>query len=464
MGLMFWPRGGSAQVVRYLVPALSRDGWSVRLVCGSAGAPGTPRSASGFFPGIDVVPVDYTVALAAAEAGDDPLDVPVPLHPSFEDRSGAPDRIFAAVDDRLLARQVDAWCRALDVAGAAGSEVLALHHLTPLNEAAVIVAPQRPVVTHLHGTEMLMLEAIERGAPGEWRHADAWSKRMRGWAARSTHLIVASPRDRERALALFERADSSVSVIPHGVDTTVFDRHRLSHAQRLARLRSWLVDDPHGWDETGVPGSVRCTEAELAPLADPELPVLLFVGRFTEPKRLPLLLCAYARARRERGLRAPLVIWGGHPGEWEGEHPVVLARRERIEGVFFTGWHGHDELPAGLACADVFVSPSVGEGFGQVFLEALACGVPVVAARDGGPVSFVNRWPQAPNGWLCEPDDEHSLVEALVASTVDAGERRARGEAGYRQMREHYSWTAAAAAVGDVYAEAAAGDPARAGS
>ena len=108
--------------------------------------------------------------------------------------------------------------------------------------------------------------------------------------------------------------------------------------------------------------------------------MLIFVGRFTEQKRVPLLLRAYGRARREHGLRAPLLVWGGFPVEFEGEHPVSVVRSEGIEGVFFTGWRGHEELPTGLGCADVFVSPSVNEAFGQVFIEAMACGLPVIAA------------------------------------------------------------------------------------
>ena len=93
----------------------------------------------------------------------------------------------------------------------------------------------------------------------------------------------------------------------------------------------------------------------------------------------------------------------------KAQHPVSLVRDERIPGVFFTGWRGHDELPTGLGCADVFVSPSVGEAFGQVFIEAMACGLPVVAAASGGPLSFVNDNPATPNGWLVTPDDEEAL-------------------------------------------------------
>jgi glycosyltransferase involved in cell wall biosynthesis len=298
-----------------------------------------------------------------------------------------------------------------------------------------------------------MLEAIRRGNAAGWPHAAAWDRHLSGWARGAQRLVVVSPRDRERASSLFDLDPQQIAVVPHGVDTERFHPGSPSRAQRMTWFRRWLVEEPLGWAEGEAPGSLRYTEADLAPLADAALPVLLFVGRFTEPKRLPLLLRTYARARRERGVRAPLVIWGGHPGEWEGEHPASVVARERIDGVFFIGWRGHDELPVGLACADALVSPSVGEAFGQVFLEAMAVGLPVVAAADGGPLSFVVGDGGRANGWLVPPDAEEPLVDALVAVAEDAGERSRRGENGLRLVRADYSWQAAAERVAELYTE-----------
>jgi glycosyltransferase involved in cell wall biosynthesis len=458
MGLLFWPRGGSAQVVRYLAPALDAAGWPVRLVSGSRGTRGAQGNAETFFAGLDVVPVDYTAALAAAERGADPFDAPVPLHPSYEDRPGAPDRVFAAVDEHRYLQQVRSWSNALAAAATGRIRVLHLHHLTPMHEAARDRFPRLPIVTHLHGTEMLMLEAIARGET-RWSFADAWRQRMTRWAEQSDRLVVVSPRDAARASALFDVPPSRIAIVPHGVDTDRFAPRELSRRERLGWFRRWLVEDPRGWRPGEPEGSVRYTEADLAPLADPEQPVLLFVGRFTEPKRLPLLLRAYARARRDHGLRAPLVIWGGHHEEWEGEHPVTTIEQERIDGVFLLGWRGHDELPDGLACADVLVSPSVGEAFGQVFLEAMAVGLPVIAAADGGPLSFVDDSSPQRNGWLVAPDDTDSLVAALVRAVRDPAERRLRGRNGLHLVRTTYSWSASAERIVQLYAEVTDGVP-----
>jgi glycosyltransferase involved in cell wall biosynthesis len=458
MALQFWPRGGSAQVVRYLAPEIVRAGWPLSLVTGSLGGPGEDGYAPEFFAPLPVTAVDYSAAMDSWRAGGDPFAAEIPLHPSYEDRAGAPDRVYADVDDADFERQVAAWSRALERGGLATARVAHLHHLTPISEAVQRLRPELPVVVTLHGTEMNMLEAIERSDPvaARWRFARSWADRMRNWAAQAGRVIVDSPTDKTRALALFDVAAEHITIEAPGVDQERFHPRNPSLDERLSLLREWLVEQPRGWDESGVVGSVRYTEADLAAFAQPDVPVLIFVGRFTEQKRVPLLLRAYGRARREYGVRAPLLIWGGFPVEFEGEHPVSVVRSEGIEGVFFTGWHGHEELPTGLGCADVFVSPSVGEAFGQVFIEAMACGLPVIAAASGGPLSFVNDVAGAPNGWLVDPDDEASLAHALAESTTGpqaAAERMKRSANALGQVRARFSWSAAARQVVGVYEE-----------
>ena len=152
MGLLFYPRGGSAQVIRYLAAALARQGWDAGIVCGSLGEAGDRRHAQTFFAGLDVSAVDYRPAIAAWQAGRDPIADPVPMHPSYEDRPGVPDRVFAAVAPELADHLAAAWESPLAAVAARAPEVLHLHHLTPIHEAALRLMPQVPLVTQLHGT------------------------------------------------------------------------------------------------------------------------------------------------------------------------------------------------------------------------------------------------------------------------------------------------------------------------
>src|SRR5438477_12308161 len=96
---MFFPRGGSAHVARALARELPAHGWDVTVMSGSR-SPGTREDARDFYAGLDVRPVDFDRDRA-------------PLHPSYEDRPGAEDRGFAAVDDLEYERHVHAWARAL---------------------------------------------------------------------------------------------------------------------------------------------------------------------------------------------------------------------------------------------------------------------------------------------------------------------------------------------------------------
>jgi glycosyltransferase involved in cell wall biosynthesis len=459
LGLLFYPRGGSAQVVRYLARALdSATGWHPRLVVGSLGEPGDRGHAATFFEDIELHAASFDDAVASWQDGGDPMDAPFPMHPSYEPRANVPDRVLTDVTPEQGRHAVDAWQEHLETTGALeGASVAHLHHLTPLHGAVRQVDPDLPIVTHLHGTELKLLASIERGeVPGDQAvNAAWWRDEMRAWAAASTRVIVISPHDRDEAIRLLDLDPSIIRQMPNGVDVERFAPQPLKAEARTKLWQRWLIDDAQGWSEADQePGSIRYTPADLEPFAAE--PVLIYVGRFLGFKRVPLLVRAYARAREEHGIRAPLVIWGGAPGEWEGEHPHTVATELGIEGIYFAGWRGHEDLPLGLACSDVLVAPSTDEPFGQVYLEAMSCGIPVIGTQSGGPPSFVNVVDDEPDGWLVTPDDEGELTAAIVAAVTDEQLRRERGANARRHVVASYSWTGLAAGFGEIYDEAAA--------
>jgi glycosyltransferase involved in cell wall biosynthesis len=419
MGLIFFPRGGSAQVARNLAHALPQTGWDATILTGSITHDDHFGDAARFYRGLDVRPVDMTRALDAG----DPMAADPPLHPSYEDREDAPDRIFAMLDDRETEHQFIAWAKALQSAGAAHADVLHLHHLTPLYEAAARVAPTVPIVGHLHGTELLMLQAIDHD-PYRWVHGEAWAERLRAWAEQAQRLIVLTDTACDRASALLGVSPDKCATVPNGF---IPDRFGPRAVDRVAVHRGLGVE------------------------IEADTPVLLYVGRFTEVKRIPLLIEAYERARPGFSRRAPLVIVGGFPNEFEGERPQDAIARTGAQDVHLTGWHNHEELPKILNASDALVLPSVKEQFGQVIVEAMACGIPAIAVDAYGPAEIVDH---GETGWLVEPDDVSSLANALVEAVNRPSERRRRGANAAREAHARYAWPALAQRVADIYEDA----------
>ena len=432
--LMFFPRGGSAHVARALARELPAHGCDVTVVSGSLGG---RADAERFYEGCDVHAVRF-------DRGD------APMHPSYEDRPDAPDRVFAALDDDAYEAHVAAWSRALEEADAPDADVLHLHHLTPIHEAAARVAPDVPVVGHLHGTELLMLERIAEGPPAGWEHAEAWERRMRRWALGCERLLLLSHSQLERAEHVLGIDPARCVIAPNGFDPERFSPRTVD---REAFWRHALVEDPQGWRPGHDEGSVAYRPQQAAAVASG--PVLLSVSRFTEVKRLGLLVRAFVRARealRESGRSASLVLLGGYPGEWEGEHPYDAIRATAARDVYLAGWHEHDELPEYFAASDVVVLSSVREQFGSALVEGMACGLPAVAVDRFGPADIVRP---GHTGWLVEPDDEAALAGALAQAIDHPTERRRRGAAARRDVMLRFAWPALADRLCALFAEVA---------
>jgi glycosyltransferase involved in cell wall biosynthesis len=150
---------------------------------------------------------------------------------------------------------------------------------------------------------------------------------------------------------------------------------------------------------------------------------VLSVCRFYPRKRLGLLLGAAARLREQiAGLGVRIVGAGPEAGKLRR-----MWRELRLENtVRWLGDVTQAELAREYNRADLFCLPSVQEGFGIVFLEAMAAGKPIVAARAAAIPEVV------PQGVLVEPDDEEALAAAIRRLYADGGLRRSLGEAGRR--------------------------------
>ena len=185
MGFYFFPRGGSAQVARYLCRALAGGPWDPMLFAGSLGTASEYANAGRFFGGVRCRSLDYTPAAERWADGDDPMSVAVPMHASYEDNPGVPDRIFVDLDDAAFARQVHSWTQLMAEHTVTAPSVVHLHHLTPIHEAVRALWPSVPVITHLHGTELKMLMSVQDGTipdrPGRFSLSVGGADAAMGW-------------------------------------------------------------------------------------------------------------------------------------------------------------------------------------------------------------------------------------------------------------------------------------------
>jgi len=164
MSLIFYPRGGSAQVARYLSRALIELGHEVRLITGTLHDGDPQHDANVFFQDVPLTLVDYTDAWRGFEQGEDPLSDKweVPFHPSYEDKSGVPDRVFYKLTDAEYTALLRCWTGVFeDVREHFQPDLLHLHHLTHAHVAAAQLFPSVPKLTQLHGTEIKMLERLD---------------------------------------------------------------------------------------------------------------------------------------------------------------------------------------------------------------------------------------------------------------------------------------------------------------
>jgi len=207
------------------------------------------------------------------------------------------------------------------------------------------------------------------------------------------------------------------------VATSQYSRRRIAEAYAVPPAKIVVVPELIDLQAWSAVAAARGLPAEP--------PAILSVAHMYPRKNLGLLLRACACLRRTG---VPFQAWLVGDGPCRREWERLRDRLELRSAVHFLGTVPRRELEARYRQAALFCLPSRQEGFGIVFLEAMACGIPVVAARAAAVPETVA---EGEVGLLVHPDDPDELAEALAALLRDRGRRRAMGAAGQARVEQY---------------------------
>ncbi|WIG57740.1 MAG: Glycosyltransferase [Ktedonobacterales bacterium] len=243
-----------------------------------------------------------------------------------------------------------------------------------------------------------------------------------------------------------------------------FTRRSAQHATRIVAVSEHTKRDlieRFGAPEERVRVIYPAIGADFAPVTDnaeraafraqhglPERYVL-FLGTLEPRKNLPLLVEAYARLRSLDENTPPLVLAGGKGWYYQTIFDRIRALNMERH-ITFAGYVAREAQRLWYACAELFVYPSVYEGFGLPVVEALACGTPVITSN-------VSSMPEA-GGTLAiqvAPDDADALAHAMRDALADPQLRERTQREGTRWAGQ-FSVARMAQAYEAIYREAAA--------
>jgi glycosyltransferase involved in cell wall biosynthesis len=180
---------------------------------------------------------------------------------------------------------------------------------------------------------------------------------------------------------------------------------------------------------------------------------ILYLGGFDQRKNVATLILGFARMIENTGAKAHLVIAGRPPTQNSAFFPDPRPTVERAgvqERVSFIGWVPEEDKPALYSEAEMFVFPSLYEGFGLPPLEAMSCGAAVIASDRGSLPEIVGE-----AGLLVDPLDVDGLAAAMTALAEDKG-RRAELAAKGLDRAQRFSWQKTVAETLEVYRSVAA--------
>ena len=225
----------------------------------------------------------------------------------------------------------------------------------------------------------------------------------------------------------------------------------ISGSSYLSNTISRFLDDPE--KIVSVPIGVDTRLFKIAENNDQrDLTRIVYVGRIHPTKGVDVLFRAM-KVLLERNIDISLTLIGGDLGfrdfmKQENKLRDLAGELGLLEKLNFPGSQPPEKVAEYMQQSALLVLPSRRESFGAVLIEALACGIPVVATRSGGPEDFINN----DVGVLVEKENPEALADGIqqVLSRLD----RYSPEELSRYVHDGYSWEKIAARTNDIYRRA----------
>ncbi len=230
-------------------------------------------------------------------------------------------------------------------------------------------------------------------------------------AGRADKLIAVSNSTKNDLLRIYPGIDEQkIKVIYHGYDREIFNENVSDEQIKKVQAKYQIPTSSAGRPDTRY---------------------IIYVGALQPRKNISILLEAFRNLKNMSDFKdLALVI----AGEKAWMYKEVMERIQDGQGIVFTGKFETKDLPALLRGAEVFVLPSLYEGFGLPAIEAMACGVPVIAAGNSSLSEIVSD-----KGMLFETNDINSLREALVKVLTDENLRKELQKKGLERAK-YFSW------------------------
>ena len=235
-----------------------------------------------------------------------------------------------------------------------------------------------------------------------WVRRRRWKEAVKSIVLPRADAILTAGSDGSDYVKRYGVAEERIFIVPHVIDFARYSLASKITASERERIR----------DQLGLHGTT-----------------FIYVGRLWRGKGLSYLIDAFSMLQRASESEVSLLLVGDGPDE-----PLLRerCREEDLTNVAFAGFHQSDTLPSLLAVADAFVFPTLGDPFGMVVPEAMACGLPVISTSAAGEIR--GRILDGVNGFIVPPANSAMLHLQMRRLAEDDVLRKSMGVAARRSV------------------------------